>query len=93
VDIQIEELAHNARIAVRDSGRGMPPEVLERIGTPFFTTRDEGTGLGVVVARAAFAQHGGSLVYSSEPGLGTTAVGTLPLRSIQRSNDVAGAAG
>jgi signal transduction histidine kinase len=93
VEIQIEKVAQNARIAVCDSGRGMPPEVLERIGTPFFTTREEGTGLGVVVARAAFAQHGGSLVYSSEPGTGTTAVGTLPLRSIQRSNDAAGAAG
>jgi len=93
VEIQIDKVEHNARIAVCDSGRGMPPEVLERIGTPFFTTRDEGTGLGVVVARAAFAQHGGSLVYSSEPGMGTMAVGTLPLRSIQRSNDGAGAAG
>ena len=93
VEVQIEEMAQNARIEVRDSGRGMAPEVLERIGTPFFTTRDEGTGLGVVVARAAFTQHGGSLVYSSELGQGTTAVGTLPLRSIQRSNDGAGAAG
>ncbi len=93
VDVEIDEVERACRIAVRDSGRGMPPEVLDRIGTPFFTTRDEGTGLGVVVARAAFAQHGGSLVYSSEPGRGTRAVGTLPLRSIQRSQDGAGAAG
>jgi signal transduction histidine kinase len=93
VEVQIDQIEHVARIAVRDSGRGMPPEVLERIGTPFYTTRDQGTGLGVVVARAAFAQHGGTLVYSSEPGQGTTAVGTLPARSSQRSNDGAGAAG
>jgi signal transduction histidine kinase len=93
VDVEIDEVERACRIAVRDSGRGMPPEVLDRIGTPFFTTRDEGTGLGVVVARAAFAQHGGSLVYSSEPGRGTTAVGTLPLGSVQRSQDGAGAAG
>jgi len=93
VEVEIDELDRAARIAVRDSGRGMPPDVLDRIGTPFFTTRDEGTGLGVVVARATFAQHGGSLVYSSEPGRGTTAVGTLPMRSVQRSNDAAGAAG
>ncbi len=93
VEVEIDELDRAARIAVRDSGRGMPPEVLDRIGTPFFTTRDEGTGLGVVVARATFAQHGGSLVYSSEPGRGTTAVGTLPMMSVQRSKDVAGAAG
>jgi len=93
VEVQIEKSAEAARIAVRDSGRGMPPEVLQRIGTPFFTTRDEGTGLGVVVARATFAQHGGSLVYSSEPGLGTTAVGTLPLRTIQGNSHGTGAAG
>jgi signal transduction histidine kinase len=94
VEVEIDEVDRAARIAVRDSGRGMPPEVLDRIGTPFFTTRDEGTGLGVVVARATFAQHGGSLVYSSEPGRGTTAVGTIPLRTAsQRSNDAAGAAG
>jgi len=90
VEVEINEVERSARIAVRDSGRGMAPEVLERLGTPFFTTRDEGTGLGVVVARATFAQHGGSLVYSSEPGRGTTALGTLPLK---RSNDAAGAAG
>jgi signal transduction histidine kinase len=90
VEVEIDEVDFGARIAVRDSGRGMPPEVLGRLGTPFFTTRDEGTGLGVVVARATFAQHGGSLVYSSEPGQGTTATGTLPLK---RSNDAAGAAG
>jgi signal transduction histidine kinase len=90
VEVEINEVERSARIAVRDSGRGMAPEVLERLGTPFFTTRDEGTGLGVVVARATFAQHGGSLVYSSEPGRGTTALGTLPLK---RSNDAPGAAG
>jgi signal transduction histidine kinase len=88
VEVEIDELEDAARIAVRDSGSGMAPDVLSRIGTPFFTTRDEGTGLGVVVARATFAQHGGSLVYTSQPGRGTTAVGTLP-----RSNHGAGAAG
>src|SRR5437660_5176616 len=93
VEVEIDEVDRAARIAVRDSGRGMPPEVLERLGTPFFTTRDEGTGLGVVVARAAFAQHGGSLVYASEPGQGTTATGTLPLRYAHRSDDGAAAAG
>jgi signal transduction histidine kinase len=93
VEVEIDESDRTARIAVRDSGRGMSTEVLERLGTPFFTTRDEGTGLGVVVARAAFAQHGGSLVYASEPGQGTTAVGTLPLKYAQRSSHGAGAAG
>jgi signal transduction histidine kinase len=56
----------------------MPPDTLGRIGTPFFTTRDEGTGLGVVLARSVIAQHGGSLRYRSEPGKGTTVTVTLP---------------
>src|SRR5207245_7542273 len=64
----------------RRSGRGMPPEGLERVGTPFFTTREQGTGLGVAMARAAFRQHGGSLEYRSEEGRGTTVVGVLPLQ-------------
>jgi signal transduction histidine kinase len=65
-------------LTVRDSGRGMPPEVLARLGTPFFTTRDEGTGLGVVLARTVIVQHGGRLDYESHPGRGTVARIILP---------------
>jgi signal transduction histidine kinase len=67
-----------ARIEVRDTGRGMPPDVLARVGTPFFTTREKGTGLGVLLARGVFAQHGGKLEYASEPGRGTVATAILP---------------
>jgi signal transduction histidine kinase len=56
----------------------MPAETKMRIGTPFFTTRDDGTGLGVVLARSVIAQHGGSLRYESEPGKGTRVRVTLP---------------
>jgi len=90
VEVEIDEGERGARIAVRDSGRGMAPDVLDRLGTPFFTTREQGTGLGVVTARAAFAQHGGSLVYTSEPGRGTTAVGTLPVKSVAAGDGAAG---
>lgn len=69
-----------ARIAVRDSGRGIPQEHLARLGTSFFTTRSEGTGLGVVLAQGVVQQHGGQLVYSSEAGRGTTATIVLPER-------------
>ena len=81
--VEVGILPRDGRIdvLVRDSGKGMPAEVLERVGTPFFTTREQGTGLGVAMARAAFAQHGGSLQYSSVEGLGTTATATLPLTS------------
>lgn len=74
-----------ARITVADTGAGMAPEVLERIGTPFFTTREVGTGLGVLLARAVFTQHGGSLAYASAPGAGTTAMAALPIVGPERS--------
>ncbi len=86
VEVEISERDHGARIVVRDSGRGMSRDVLERLGTAFFSTRPEGTGLGVAMARAAFVQHGGALVYESEEGQGTTAIGTLPLRQALRSD-------
>ena len=78
VEVTVQQETAMVRIAVHDSGGGMPPEVLERLGTPFFTTRDQGTGLGVVLARAIFEQHGGKLEYSSVLGQGTTATGSLP---------------
>jgi signal transduction histidine kinase len=78
VAVAVRPDGEDAEIVVRDTGRGMPPETLRRIGTPFFTTRDDGTGLGVVLARSVIAQHGGTLRYESEPGAGTKVRVTLP---------------
>jgi signal transduction histidine kinase len=86
VDVIVSAAGGVARIAVTDTGAGMAREVLERIGTAFFTTREAGTGLGVLLARAVFTQHGGSLRYQSAPGVGTTAVATLPASQPERSD-------
>jgi signal transduction histidine kinase len=91
VVVAVRRAGDVAEIVVRDSGRGMSPETLRRLGTPFFTTRDEGTGLGVVLARSVVAQHGGTLTYDSEPGRGTTATIVLPARP-SRCHDGARAA-
>jgi signal transduction histidine kinase len=84
IEVELGEHAGAARVVVRDSGRGMPEDVLARIGTPFFTTREEGTGLGVALARATFVHHGGTLEYASRPGDGTTATATLPIPAARR---------
>ena len=63
---------------VKDNGRGIAPEDLERLGTSFFTTRANGTGLGVVLAQGVINQHGGTLTYASSVGQGTTATIKLP---------------
>src|SRR6266568_510600 len=78
VVVEVRAAGDRAEIMVRDTGRGMPPDTLRRVGTPFFTTRDDGTGLGVVLARSVIAQHGGALRYDSEPGKGTLVSFTLP---------------
>jgi signal transduction histidine kinase len=81
VDVEVRPAGDEAEIVIRDTGRGMEAETLRRIGTPFFTTRDGGTGLGVVLARSVISQHGGSLRYDSEPGRGTRVRVALPRSS------------
>lgn len=68
------------RFAVSDHGRGMPPEVLARVGEPFFTTKPpgKGMGLGVFLARAVVERLGGTLRLTSEQGKGTTAELEMP---------------
>jgi len=70
----------DARIEIRDTGKGMSTEDLARVGTPFFTTREGGTGLGVVLARAVIEQHGGAVVYTSDAGRGTRVLVRLPAK-------------
>ncbi|HTV82008.1 MAG TPA: ATP-binding protein [Acidobacteriaceae bacterium] len=68
------------RFAVTDSGTGMPPELLGRIAEPFFTTKgaERGMGLGTFLVRTFAENLGGSLVFDSAAGQGTTAVLELP---------------
>jgi two-component system, NtrC family, sensor histidine kinase HydH len=80
VVVEVRPDSDRIEILVRDTGCGISPETLSRLGTPFFTTREEGTGLGVALARSTIALHGGSLSYESEPGKGTTVRARLPSR-------------
>lgn len=68
-------------IDVCDRGEGMPREVLERLGQPFFTTKEpgKGMGLGVYLAMNVMRRLGGSLGFDSQPGHGTTSQVRLPL--------------
>jgi signal transduction histidine kinase len=66
-------------LQVRDDGIGMAPDVLQRIGTPFFTTRAEGTGLGIAQCQRLIGTAGGRFRIDSEPGVGTTVTILLPI--------------
>jgi two-component system, sensor histidine kinase RegB len=77
----VEATALALRLEVRDYGSGISPEVMLRVGEPFFTTRQPGAGmgLGVFLARSLSEQLGGSFSLTSEPGRGTRAVVQVPL--------------
>ncbi len=74
------EETDSVRIVVRDDGPGMSAEVLGKVFDPFFTTKDvgEGTGLGLAVAQAIVAEHGGRILAESSPGQGATFAIVLP---------------
>lgn len=71
--------AGHALVEFEDQGAGIAPDILPRVGEPFFTTKQEGTGLGVAMAQRIVERHGGTLVFESAPGRGTIARVSLPV--------------
>jgi two-component system CheB/CheR fusion protein len=94
IRVELERLAKSEgardwlRIRVIDQGEGIPKENLERVLTPYFTTKNRGDeargfGLGLAICRKIVALHGGKLSISSELRKGTTVQIDLPSRQIQ----------
>jgi len=73
VDDQVE-------IAIHDTGPGIAPDVGTRLFEQFFTTKPQGTGLGLYISRQIIEQHGGTLRWESAPGAGTTFTASLPIK-------------
>jgi len=67
-------------IAVSDSGPGITEEVGRRLFEQFFTTKPQGSGLGLSITRQIATQHGGQIQWSSQPGAGATFTITLPIK-------------
>jgi signal transduction histidine kinase len=72
----------SVEIRIRDTGRGIAPEIRAEIFDPFFTTKDvgEGTGLGLAISESIVRAHGGTIEFESQVGRGSTFVVTLPVR-------------
>ena len=81
VQVSLQRVAAEARIAVRDDGVGISEENLARLFQPYFTTkaRGRGTGLGLFITRKIIEDHHGRIEISSRPGEGTTVEIRLPL--------------
>ncbi len=74
-------------LEVSDTGIGMSKEVKEKLFQPFFTTKGNGYGLGTSIVYGIVARHGGEIQVSSEEGVGTTFLLTLPVANAQ-SEDI-----
>lgn len=79
--IQVEVKESNAKIMVliADNGKGIPEEVQEKIFTPYFSTKSQGSGIGLAVAKKGIENAGGNIWFESEEGKGTSFYISLPV--------------
>ena len=73
----IDETSINIKII--DQGHGIPKEFLDKLGTPFYTTKEKGTGLGLMTTIKIIQEHNGTIEFVSEPNSGTTVEIRLPV--------------
>ena len=79
----VEPAGPMVQVSVSDSGPGVPPEVADRIFSPFFTTKPQGSGLGLAIVRKIIDAHDGRIDIGARQGGGTTFRVTLPVKSQQ----------
>ncbi len=79
ISVTASESGAGVKISVTDSGKGIAADQLEAIFTPYFTTKAEGTGLGLAVVHNIVEQHGGTIQVASQEGKGATFTLWLPV--------------
>lgn len=77
--VDVFERKHEIVIEIKDNGIGMSKEEILRIGKPYYSTKDEGTGLGMIMVHSTISKLKGKIEVNSEKGKGTTFVITIPV--------------
>ena len=80
LELGLQATSEQVRLSVRDFGRGIPAEDLDRIFEPFFSTKEGGTGIGLALVQRIVEEHGGGIEVFSSLGEGTRFVIELPRR-------------
>ncbi|MER9608356.1 ATP-binding protein [Mesorhizobium sp. M0312] len=75
----VQNSSKNIEITVRDTGPGVSEEHLQRVFEPFFSTKQDGMGMGLAICRTTVEAHGGQLAIETQPGVGATFRVTLPV--------------
>jgi two-component system, NtrC family, sensor kinase len=74
------------KVKIKDTGPGIPPEIMDKLFSPFFTTKEKGTGLGLAISYGITERHGGRIDVTSELGKGSTFVVSLPVSKEHEEN-------
>ena len=85
IELHVAKSGACVQLSVTDDGPGMSPELLGKLGQPFASESEGGTGLGILLAESVTRQHGGELRFESEPGKGVRALLELPFGVAQSS--------
>jgi PAS domain S-box-containing protein len=91
-DVEIATRLHEdgaVEVAVHDTGPGLPPQIIDKIFQPFFTTKPQGMGMGLSLSQSIAVAHGGKLRAEPRAGHGTTFRLILPAQTTEGQNDAA----
>jgi nitrogen fixation/metabolism regulation signal transduction histidine kinase len=78
-DIITKRESNYCRLSIRDTGKGIAAEEQTKLFTPYYTTKESGTGLGLPIVQRIVNEHGGNIWFNSEPGMGATFFIDLPI--------------
>jgi signal transduction histidine kinase len=79
IEVQTSKEAQRAEVIIQDTGRGMPPEAVEKVFEPFYTSKIGGTGLGMAIVRQIIDEHRGAIDLESQVNRGTRVTIKMPL--------------
>ncbi|XXM70676.1 PAS domain S-box protein [Lysinibacillus sphaericus] len=79
LSVQLEKEDGCAKISIQDNGAGIPPERMKHLGEPFYSTKEKGTGLGLMICQKIIKEHNGSFSIQSNVNEGTTVTILLPI--------------
>lgn len=87
IQTDIDEFTNEIYVGITDNGAGIPKEIIPKLGTPFFTTKKNGTGLGLSSCFQIISEHKGKIEVKSELNVGTTFNIILPCISDEDVNE------